>query len=136
MFLVRERAADRRRRAVSDASAACVAQPLVWLVEVPETPRPAAEIARVVTGHERPVLRLDLRPQLRGEPSRADRARAPREAGVDARAIRGNAVQIRKLGGALLEDPFAIRRGEPLDRIDQRRQCGFTVGSDGEVDLL
>ena len=73
---VGQRAAHRRRRAVSDAAAAGVAQPLIGLVEIPEPPRPAATIA-VVARHERPVLVLDLRPQLGGQASGAHRARVP-----------------------------------------------------------
>src|SRR6266550_3222946 len=108
MLLVRQSAADGSRRAITDAAAARVPEPLIGLVEVPEATGPAAEIARVVAGDERPVFVLDLAPELRGQPRGADRACVPRVAGVDARAIGGDAALLREPGGALLEHALAI----------------------------
>src|SRR5205823_10230576 len=104
MLLVRERAAHRRRRAVADAAAARVPEPLVRLVEIPEPPRPAAEVARVVARDERPVFVLDLAPQLRGEPRGADGRGVPRVTRVDARGVGRAAARIGELARALLED--------------------------------
>ena len=132
---VRERAADRRRRAVADAAAAGMAEPLIRLVEVPQPARPAAAVA-VVARDERPVLVLDLRPELGAQPRRADRARIPGVAGRHARALCRRAARLGQLRAALLEHAPPIAGRQALDRLDQRRQRRLAVGGNRQVDLL
>src|SRR5439155_14745309 len=63
--LVRERGPHRRARAVAHPARALSADVLVVLVEVPEAVGPLAD--EPLPRHERPVLALDLRPQLGGQ---------------------------------------------------------------------
>src|ERR1035437_10112827 len=72
---VGERGADRPARAVAHAVTARRSEPVVVLLHRPEPVRPVADIAG--GRHQRPIEVLDLRPDLHGEASRADRARIP-----------------------------------------------------------
>src|SRR5438132_1435294 len=72
---VRERGADGRRRAVAHRTRALAADVLIVLVELPQTPRPAADEA--LPRHQRPILIVNLGPELAAQAREADRARVP-----------------------------------------------------------
>ena len=104
---VGERRAHRRRRVVADALGAGAADVLVVLGEVPQPQRPVHP-----AGHERPVLVLELRPQLHRQPRGADRARVPAVGCVGARPLE-------RLRGSLR--PPARRAAERFRRVAGRQ---------------
>ena len=75
MLAVGQCRAHRCRRLVADARSALRADVVVMLAEVPQARGPGTDEA--VVRNQRPIVVLDLRPQFRREPRRADGAGVP-----------------------------------------------------------
>src|SRR5512138_1145518 len=80
MRLVGEGATDRRGRVVADAESAAVAVVAIVLVVVQQPPLPLAR--ELMAGDDRPVVPLDLPPELGDHVRHADRGRVPAVARV------------------------------------------------------
>ena len=106
---------------------------LIVLVEIPQPQRPAADKRHI--GYQRPVVILDLRPQLGGQARRADGARVPGIGRFGARALQGILCGCGEFRAACLERALAIGGDQALHGFDQRRQRRFGVGGDRQVDF-
>ena len=136
VLLVGERGADRGRRAVADAAAARVTEPLIPLVEIPEPPRPVRLVVAVIARDERPVVVPDLRPHFGAESRNAHRARIPGIGRADAIGLRRRAAGLCQLRPAFLEHPLAVGGEQAPDGVDQRWECRLAVGGNRQVNVL
>src|ERR1700704_2961409 len=109
------------------------AVPAVGLVEIPQLVRPG--VADRVTD-KRPVLVPDLGIDLRAHARGRDRTRVPADSGVRLRALHHGEPRRAELLAARLVGRLAAGVDQPLDRLDERRQRGFAVAGNREIDLL
>src|SRR5262249_4341731 len=134
VLLVGQRGADRRWRAITDATAARVARPLVWFAEVPEPARPNSGFA-VIVRDQRPIFVPNHSPQFGRNTRRAHRTGIPGESSRVPKTCTGAAAGLGEFGAALLVDAFAVTCDQTLDGFDERRHRGLTICSDREIDL-
>src|SRR6185436_2625841 len=133
MLAVRERAADRRRRVVADAEAAAVAVVAIELVVIEQAPLPLAR--ELMSGDDRPVVVLYLPAELGHHARYADRAGIPTVArGVDL-ALADRFVCSGDLRAASRAHSRGAARALLANLLDQRRQRGFAVCGNRDIDL-
>ncbi len=133
VLAVGERAADGGRRVVADAEAAAVAVVAVELVVIQQAPLPLPR--ELMAGDDRPVVVLNLPPELGDHARHADRAGVPAVArGVDL-AFADRFVRRRDLLATSRAEPRGVTGALLSDLVDQRGQCRFAVGGDRDVDL-
>src|SRR6185436_6964427 len=126
-------AADGGRRVVTDAESTAVAVVAIVLVVVQQ---PALPLAReLMTRHDRPVVVLNLAAELGDHARYAYRARIPTIASVVDLAFANRLVRLGHLRAASGAAARRVTRALPADLFDQRRQRGFGVGRDREVDV-
>src|SRR5437667_10476811 len=134
VLLIGERRANGRRRAITNAAATRVAEPLIRFVEVPEPARPHASLA-VVVRHERPIFIPDLRPYFGRDACRTQRAGVPRVCGCLPHTFARSLAGLGEFCAALLEHTLAITCAGTPNGFDQRRQCGLPIRGNRQIDV-
>src|SRR6187200_3080195 len=119
MLPVRERATDRRRRVVADAEAAAIAVVAVELVVIQEAPLPLPR--ELMSRDDRPVVVLNLPPELGDQARNTHRARVPAITRRVDLALANGLVRRRDLRAARSAQALRIAGALLADLFDQRR---------------
>src|SRR5262249_39129028 len=131
---VSQRRTYRSRIAVADTDGSRLPDVVIVLVEIPESPCPAAH--PVAARNQGPVSVLDLRPKLGRNARRADWAVVPTRSRFLAVALHGLLLRLPQFGAARLENSLSITRDEPLDLLDEQRKRRLGICSDAQIGFL